>query len=55
VVEIEFDSLFERKFGETFVVIVLLEDDDVGFGEGFDDAAGDGGLAGAGASADSDD
>jgi hypothetical protein len=55
VVEIELHALFKGKFGEPFVVIVLLEDDDVCFRECFDDAAGDGGLAGAGASADSDD
>jgi len=55
MIEIEFDAFFEGKLREAFVVIVLLEDDDVGFGERFDDAAGDGGLAGAGASADSDD
>jgi hypothetical protein len=45
MVEIHFDALFEGKLRKTLVVIVLLENNDVFFREGFDDPAGDGGLA----------
>jgi hypothetical protein len=55
VVEIEFDAIFEGELREAFVIIILFEDDYVCFGERFDDAACDGCLAGASASADSDD
>jgi len=55
VVKVHFDALSEGEFREPFVVIVLFEDDDVFFRKCFDDPAGDGCLAGAGASADSDD
>jgi len=55
MIEIELHALFERELGEALVIVVLLEDDDVCFRKRFDNAAGDGGLAGAGASADADD
>src|SRR5260370_38028673 len=54
MVEIHFDALGEGKLGKSFVVVILFENDDVFFGECFDDAAGDGCLAGAGAPADPD-
>jgi hypothetical protein len=55
VVEIELDALFEGELREAFVIVVLLKDDYVCFGERFDDSTGDGRFAGACASADSDD
>jgi hypothetical protein len=54
MIEILLGALFERELREVFVVVVLLEDDDVRFGNGFDDAAGDRGLARAGAAANPD-
>jgi hypothetical protein len=44
MVKILLGALFEGEFGEVLVVIVLLQDDDVGFRECLNDPAGDGGL-----------
>src|SRR5271155_3458765 len=55
MVEILPGSLFERQLGEILVVVVLFEDDDVPFGDGFDDPARDRRLARPGAAAYADD
>jgi hypothetical protein len=55
VVKVQLYAFFKGKLRETFVIIILLKNDDVGFGKRFDDPAGDGGFPGASATANSDD
>ena len=51
MIEVLLHPFFEPHTRIVFVVVVLLEDDDVRFGERFDDAGCNGGLAGARAAA----
>jgi hypothetical protein len=55
MVEVLLRAFLERQAGQVAVVAVLLEDDDAQRRQRGDDAAGDGGLAGAGPAADADD
>ena len=55
MIEVLFHPLFERHAGMIFIVIVLLKDDNVRFGERFDDPGCDRGFAGASAAANADD
>ncbi len=55
MVEIDLHPLFEGKLGKTFVVIILLQNDDVRFRKRFDEVAGNGRFPRAGPSANSDD
>jgi hypothetical protein len=55
MIEVLLHPLFEWHAGIVLVVAVLLEDDDVRFGERFDDACCNGGLTGASAAANAND
>jgi hypothetical protein len=55
MIEVLFHPLVERHARIVFVVAVLLENDDVRFGERFDNPRCNGGFAGAGAAANAND
>ena len=55
MIEVLLHPVFEGHARIVFVVAVLLEDDDVFFRERFDDSRCDGGFAGAGAAANTND
>ena len=55
MIEVLFHTLFEGHARIVFVVAVLLENDNVGFGKRFDNPRCNRGFAGAGAAANADD
>jgi hypothetical protein len=55
MIEVLLHPLFKRHARIVFVVVVLLENNDVRFGERFDDSCCNGGLTGAGAAANAND
>ena len=55
MIEVLFHPFFKRHARIVFVVVVLLENNDVRFGQRFDDSCCNGGLTGAGAAANAND
>jgi hypothetical protein len=55
MIEVLLHALFERHARIIFVVVVLLENDNVRLGKRFDDSRRNGGFAGAGAAANAND
>jgi hypothetical protein len=55
MIEVLFHPLFKRHAGIVFVVAVLLENNDIRFGERFDNSRCNGGFAGASAAANAND